>query len=158
MVANKQQIEACKGKVTSFSIEQTCKSSSLMQNLRNVIESHPNESAKNLGMSIFYLINGEHRKMLECLEFLVEKHPEIAEIQRRVGEGYINKNDYQTAIPHLKNAIKLNEEDLTAKIWLSFSYFAIGDEKKAKICLDLIKPDVFLLHAENSKWFEPENT
>lgn len=153
MVANKRQIETCEEKIALFSIEQTCKSSSLMKNLRDVLESHPSESAKNLGMSIFYLINGEHRKMLECLELLAQKHPEIAEIHRRVGEGYIKRNDYQTAITHLKNAVKLNDEDVTAKIWLGFSYFVIGDEKKAKICLDLIKNDVFLLHAENSNWF-----
>lgn len=54
-------------KTSAFSIEEACRSSNMMRNLRSVIEAHPDECAKNFGMSIMYLINEEHDKMLECL-------------------------------------------------------------------------------------------
>jgi len=156
MAENKQQIETLDEKIQTFSIERVCKSSNFLKNLREIIDSHPDESAKNLGMSIMHLLNDDYGKMLECLKLLVQNHPDVPLIHRRIAEIYINQDDYETAVPHLEKALKLDKEDLTTKIWLGLSYFATGNEKKAKVCLGLLKGDVFLLHAANSNWFEQE--
>lgn len=157
MADNEQKnITSCEG-TNAFSLENTCKSSNLMKNLREVLETHPDECAKNLGMSIMHMLYDNHDKMLECLKFLVKNNPELPLLHRRIAEIYINRDDYKTAVPHLEKALKLDNQDLTAKIWLGLSYYATGNEKKAKICLDLLKEDVFLLHAGSTNWFEQTN-
>lgn len=103
-------------KPTSFSIEKACKSHNLLKNLRAVVESHQDESAKNLGMSILHLLNDDFSKMLDCLQSLAQAHPEIGLINRRIAEIYINRNDFETAITYLEKALTIDKEDLTAII------------------------------------------
>lgn len=140
----------------SFSIEMACKSTKLMKNLRSVVESHPDETAKNFGMSIMHLLNHRHEKTLECLKYLNQNYPEISLINRRIAEIYISKDDYKTAITYLEKALKLDDEDLTARVWLGLSYYAIGNEKKGKICLSLLKDEVFVLQAIKDDWYDQE--
>lgn len=156
MTDNDQKTTSSIEEEITFSIEETCKSNKLMKNLRMVVESHPDEMAKKLGMSIMHLLNNRHEKTLECLEYLNQNHPEIGLIQRRIAEIYISRDDYKTAVKYLEKAIKLDDEDLTAKVWLGFSYYAIGNEKKAKNCLKLLKDDVFVLQATKDDWFDQE--
>lgn len=152
MAENKRQIRTSCEKVETFSIEKACKSHNLIKNLCAVIKTHQDKSAKNLGMSIIHLLYSNHDKMLECLDVLAQNHPDISLIHRRIAEIYISRNNFKMAVAHLEKALKIDNEDLTAKIWLGLSYYEIGNEKKAKICLDLLKDDVFFLHASNSNW------
>jgi len=142
-------------KMSDFSIEEACKSNNLLSNLITVVKSHPDDSAKQLGLSILFLIQEEHGKMLDCLNILARKFPEVASLHRRIAEVYINQGDFVTAVPHLEKALKLNNHDMTAKIWLGLSYYATGN-KKAETCLSLLKSDVFLLHAANVNWFKED--
>lgn len=157
MADHKEQIEKNEGAVETFSIEKACKSNNFLRNLQYVIESHPDESAKNWGMSILHLLNDNYDKMLACLKFIAVQHPNIALIQRRIAEFYIHRNNYQAAIPYLEKTLELSEEDMTAKIWLNLSYYATGNEKKAKSCLKSLKGYIFLMHAANNNWLEQES-
>jgi len=146
---------SCK-KINAFSLEETCKSSNLIKNLREVIESHPDEIAKNFGLAIMHLIYDNYDKMLNCLEFVAEQYPNIPLIQRRIAEIYIHRNNFQAAIPYLEKVLELEEEDMTAKIWLSLSYYAIGNEKKAKSNLKCLKGYIFMMYAANSNWLDQD--
>lgn len=154
MTQDKQQIESAEEKTNVFSIESACKSHNLIKNLRFVIESHPDETAKNFGMSIMHLIYDNYDKMLACLEFIAQQHPDIPLIQRRIAEIHIHRNDFHAAIPFLEKVLELEEEDMTAKVWLSLSYFVTGNEKKAKSNLKCLKGHVFMMYAANSNWLD----
>lgn len=144
-------------KNNSFSLENTCESNNLLRNLRAIIEAHQNESAKNLGMSILHLFDGNHNDALKCLKSLAENNPNISQIHRRIAEIYISQDDFKSAVGYLENALKLDKEDLMAKMWLGLIHYELGNEKKAKICLNLLKDDVFILNASKRNWFEQEN-
>lgn len=136
----------------NFDLEKACRSNKLLKNLREVVQSHQSEIASNFGMSIIYLIEDEHDKIPACLNFLIKEYPEVPLIHRRLGEVFIRKDDYKQAIPHLEKAIKLDSEDLTAKVWLSLSYFKVGEQKKATSSLEDLKSHIFVLQALDSNW------
>lgn len=79
---------------SDFSIECACRSSNLLQNLQNIIQSHPNNTAQNFGMSVIHLIEGEPDKMINCLELIIKENPNISLLHRRIAEVFINKDDY----------------------------------------------------------------
>lgn len=135
-----------------FDLEKACQSNKLLKNLREVIQSHQSEIASKFGMSIIHLIEDEHEEIPDCLNFLINECPEVSLIHRRLGEVFIRKDDYKQAIPHLEKAIKLDSEDLTAKVWLSLSYFKVGEQKKALSSLEDLKGHVFVLHVKDSNW------
>ncbi|MGC2234681.1 MAG: tetratricopeptide repeat protein [Pyrinomonadaceae bacterium] len=137
---------------SDFSIECACRSSNLLKNLRNIIQSHPSNTAQKFGMSIIHLIEGDSEKMLNCLEFIIGENPNISLLHRRIAEVFINNNDYQQAIIHLENALEADEEDLTAKFWLGLSYFEIGNTKKARAILRELKEHVFHLSVMDNNW------
>lgn len=148
--------KSCK-KTNDFSIEKACKSYNKLNNLRDVVESHQDESAKNLGLSIVYLLNNDFSKVLESLKYLAQTHPDIGLIDRRIAEIYINQNNFEAAVNYLEKAVELDKDDLTAKFWLSLGYFAIGNKKKAEIYLKSLRENVFLLQATDSNSMEQEN-
>ena len=141
-------------KTKDFSIEKVCKSHNLINNLRSVIESHPDEIAKNFGMAVIHLIYDNYDKMLACLEFVAQQYPDISLIQKRIAEIHIHRNNFQEAIPYLEKVLELEGGDMTAKIWLTLSYYATGNEKKAKSSLKCLKGYIFMMHAANSNWLE----
>jgi predicted Zn-dependent protease len=136
----------------NFDLEKACRSNKLLKNLREVVQSHQSEIASNFGMSIIHLIEDENDKILTCLNFLIKECPEISLLHRRLAEVFIRKDDYKQAIPHLEKAIKLDSEDLTAKVWLSLSYFKVGEQKKALMSLEDLKSHIFVLHVTDSNW------
>jgi predicted Zn-dependent protease len=136
----------------NFDLEKACSSNKLLKNLREVIQSHQSEIASNFGMSIIHLIEDENDKILTCLNFLINECPEISLLHRRLAEVFIRKDNYKQAIPHLEKAIKLDGEDLTAKVWLSLSYFKVGEQKKALLSLEDLKSHIFVLHATDGNW------
>lgn len=116
------------------------------------MQSHQSETAQNLGMSIIYLIEGNHDKMLNCLELIAKENPNISSIPLRIAQIYISRSDYKKAIEHLENALKSDEENLTALVWLSLCYYAIGDGEKAESKFNSLKDYVFFLNAADSNW------
>jgi predicted Zn-dependent protease len=136
----------------NFDLEKACRSNKLLKNLREVVQSHQSEIASKFGMSIIHLIEDEPDKIPDCLNFLIEEYPEVPLIHRRLGEVFIRKDDYKQAIPHLEQAVKLDDEDLTAKVWLGLSYFKIGEQKKAASSLEDLKSHIFVLHATDGNW------
>lgn len=154
MPESKQQNDTRDEKSGTFSVERVCKSNNLIKNLREVIESHPDEIAKNFGMAIVYLICDKYDKMLSCLELVAQQYPDVPLIQRRIAEIHIYRSNFQEAIPYLEKVLELEEEDMTAKIWLSLIYFVTGDIKKGKASLKSLKGFIFVLRAENTKWSE----
>ena len=137
---------------SDFSIECACLSSNLLKNLRNIIQSHPSSTAQNFGMSIIHLIEGDADKMVICLESIIKENPNVSLLHRRIAEFFIDKNDYQQAIIHLENALEADKEDLTAKVWLSLSYFEIGNTKKAGAILRELKDYTFHLNVAGNNW------
>jgi predicted Zn-dependent protease len=137
---------------SDFSIECVCRSSNLLKNLRNIIQSHPSCTAQNFGMSIIHLIEGDPDNMVNCLELVIKENPNISLLHRRIAEVFIDKNDYQQAIVHLENALQADKEDLTAKVWLSLSYFETGNMKKARAILRELKEYTFHLNVTGNNW------
>lgn len=135
-----------------FSLEKVCQSSNLLKNLLDIIESHPSESAINLGRSIIYFILDDYDKSLNYLEFLVENCSNVSLLHHRIAEVLINKNNYEKAAFHLKKVLELDEENLTAKIWLCLAYFKIGDIEKAYELLNDLNEFVFILRAGEIKF------
>lgn len=135
-----------------FSLECACRSNNLLKNLRNIIQTHPNNIAQNFGMSIIHLIEGDSDKMVNCLESIIAENPNISLLHRRIAEVFINNNDYKQAIIHLENALEADKEDLTAKVWLSLSYFETGNVKKAGAILTELKEYLFHLNVTSNNW------
>lgn len=140
--------------IETFSTDKLFISNSLLNNLREVIENHHNVAAKDFGLSVLYLIDGNLDKSLNCLESVTELYPEIPLLHRRIAEIYIHKNLYPRAITHLEKALELDADDITSKIWLILSLFASGNERKAKTALKLLKENVFSIRASNTNLFE----
>lgn len=138
--------------INTFSIEKVCQSSNFLKNLQAVIQSHPDETARNFGMSIIYLLDEEHDKALEYLESIAQKNPNISLIQLRIAEIFIYRNDYRTAITYLEKVLELDNEDLTAKFWLCLSYYMLGEAEKAKFSTKSLKESIFLLQMTKSNW------
>lgn len=133
----------------AFQIENVCHSSKLMKNLLDIIESHPSESAVNFGRSIIYFIEDDYARTISYLELLIQKYPNIPLLHQRIAQVFIRENDYEKAILHLEKILELNEEDLLAKIWLSLSYFKVGNAEKAGIQLNNLKEYIFVLEAKH---------
>jgi tetratricopeptide (TPR) repeat protein len=136
----------------AFSMENICHSSNLIKNLLEIIESHPNEIAVNFGRSIIYFIEDDYAKTLNYLELLSSEYPNISLLHRRIAQVLIRENNYQKAIVHLEKVLELDEEDLTAKIWLILSYFKIGNTEKANARLNDLKDFIFVLKATKSTY------
>lgn len=151
MAANKQSTEKSCERTKTFSIERACESPNFVKNLSDIIETHPDENARNFGMSIIHLLSRNYNETLKYLEFLTETHPNISLLHRRIGEVYISQDKFETAAAHLEEALKL-EKDFTVLFWLGLIHNKLGNENKANICFDVLKDDVFFLHASNHNW------
>jgi tetratricopeptide (TPR) repeat protein len=136
----------------AFSLEKVCRSSNLLKNLKEIVLSHPDKTAENLGMSIVYLFEDKYSELLECLETIAGANPEVSLIRRRIAEVFLGRNDLLQAITHLKQVVKLDREDQTALIWLALSYYEIGEKEKGALIFNKLRQSVFILHAENSLW------
>jgi len=136
----------------TFSLEKACRSSNLFENLREVVFSHPDEAARNFGLSVMYLLENKNNQALECLRRLAEEHHKIPLIQRRIAEIFVDREDFHKAVVHLKRVLELDKEDLTAQIWLGLSYYKLGDAERGEIIFQSLKNSVFLLRADNSSW------
>ena len=135
-----------------FSLKKSCETSNFLENLQDVISTHPDENAQRLGLSIIHLIEGKDDKVLNILTTLAESNAEIPLLWRRIAEIHLSQNNYKQAITHLEKTLKLDNEDLTAMIWLGFCYFQTGDRKKGTIIFEMLKESVYCLHAVNSNW------
>lgn len=135
-----------------FSLKESCQTSNFLENLQDVVSTHPDENAQKLGLSIIRLIEGKDDKVLNILTTLAESNAEIPLLWRRIAEIYLNQNNYKQAIVYLEKTLKLNREDLTAMIWLGFCYFQTGEKKKGTIIFESLKESVYYLNAVNSNW------
>src|SRR5215204_1091502 len=143
MTVSNQEDEFLANEAKEFSIDIACESPNFFDNLCEIIHSHQDESARVFGMSILHILNGNHDDTLRNIKFLIKSNPDISLLHRRLGEIHISRDDFETAAEHLEEALKLDKEDLTVIIWLGLIHFKLGNEKKAQICFDLLKDEVF---------------
>lgn len=139
--------------VTSFSIENTCRSTNYLKNLKAIIETHPDNSAKILGESIIWMIMGKTDEMIESYRRLINDHPDIALLHRRAGELRICQKQYADAIPYFDRAVELDEHDLTSRFWRSFCHFKNNDLEGVKFELEYLEERVIYLNTIESNWF-----
>lgn len=139
---------------SEFSLEETCKSTSYLANLREVIQTHPCDSARNLGLSIITAFNEETEIALEHLKSLVRENPEIPLLHRRIAEFYIDGNEFEEAIIHLEKVIELQTKDLTARFWLCLIYLLRGEKEKAKEPFKYLKDFIYQLQVITKTWRE----
>lgn len=135
-------------KKKEFSLEKACQSASYRLNLQEVIQTHPSESARNLGLSILSLFNDEKQQALEYLELLVDKNPNIPLLHQRIAEFYIDSDKYEKAALHLEKVIELEKEDLTARFWLCLLYRFLGETEKAKQTFKYLKGFIHQIRVE----------
>ena len=88
-------------KKKEFSLEEACKSNSYLANLREIVQTHSCESARNLGLAILSGFNDESEKAVELLELLVKKNPNINLLHQRIAEFCIDSSNYKKAVFHL---------------------------------------------------------
>ena len=84
----------------SFSLEKACRSSNLFENLQEVVTSHPDEAAKNFGLSVMYLLENKNNQALDCLKRLAEEYHKIPLIQQRIAEIFVDREDFHKAVVH----------------------------------------------------------
>jgi predicted Zn-dependent protease len=116
----------------TFSLETACKSNNVVRNLEQVIQSHPDNTARSFGMSIVHLFEHKTDELLETLKLILKENPTISLLNRRLAEALIANNEHRKAIPYLEMAVELNEEDLTAVVWLSLCYSKTGNPEKTE--------------------------
>lgn len=139
-------------KIMSFSIESICESSNYLNNLQQVIQSHPNQTAKKFGLSVIHLLKSDYDETIDYLKSLIKEFPNVSLFYRRIGEVYIVRKDYKKAISYFEKAIEVNSEDLTSVTWLSLSYFAAGECEKGLAKLKTLEDHVTILCVEDSNW------
>ena len=137
-----------------FSLEEACKSTNYFANLREVIQTHPCDSARTLGLSIITAFNEETEIALEHLESLVQDNPEIPLLHRRIAEFYIDINKFEEAVIHLEKVIELQKKDLTARFWLCLIYLLLGEREKAKEPFKYLKDYIYQLQVNTKSWRE----
>lgn len=135
-------------KKKEFSLEEACKSTNYVTNLREIVQTHSGESARDLGLSILNSFNDEHEKALELLELLVKKNPNISLLHQRIAELCIDSDNYKKAIFHLEKVIEIQNQDLTARFWLCLIYHSQGNTEKAKTIFEYLKKFVYRLRVE----------
>lgn len=136
----------------SFSIESVCESSNYLSNLQQVIQSHPNQTAKNFGLSVIYLLKSDYDKTINYLKSLIQEFPDVPLFHRRMGEVYIVRKEYKKAIPYFEKAIEIDSGDLTSITWLSLSYFVTGECEKGLAKLKALEDHITILAVEDSNW------
>ena len=127
----------------TFSLDKVCRSDKFLKSLWGLVQSHPDKTAKNFGMSILHLFGWEFDAMLTCLETLIAENPHNSILHRRMGEVFIHKKDYRRAISYLEKAVALDKENLTAKMWLCLSYFKTGDKDEADKISENLRESIF---------------
>jgi tetratricopeptide (TPR) repeat protein len=135
-------------KKKEFSLEEACKSNSYFANLREIVQTHSCESARNLGLAILSGFNDESEKAVELLELLVKKNPNISLLHQRIAEFCIDSDNYKKAVFHLEKVIELQNQDVTARFWLCLIYHSQGNTEKAKNTFEYLKKFVYRLRVE----------
>lgn len=134
------------GTVENFSINTICQLNGLLGQLREVVECHQDEDARQIGLSVVHLLENEDRKSLECLKILVGKYPGISILQQRLAETYISLQEDEKAIPHFEQAVKLDKKNYTAMIWLALCYYRSSSPEKGSVIFDWLREKIYLLH------------
>jgi len=141
-------------KKRKFSLEEACKSANYLNNLQEIAQTHPCESARTFGMSIISIIDEEYEKSLEYLELLAQNNPNITLLHQRIAEFCIDMKKYEQAIVHLEKVIELENQNLTARVWLCLMYYAVGEIKKATKSFEYIKEFVYKIRIKTRNWRE----
>jgi tetratricopeptide (TPR) repeat protein len=136
------------------SFEKLCRSSSLIETLHGVIESHQDEDVRSCGMAILYLLDNKHQQSLECLQSLAGSYPQVGIFQRRSGEIMISLRRYEEAILLFEKAAKLDKDDYTSRFWLALCYYETAKPSEGKHIFEELKESVFLLNATNNNWLK----
>jgi tetratricopeptide (TPR) repeat protein len=137
-----------------FSLEEACKSANYIFNLEEVIQTHPNATARTFGLSIIKTFSEENEKSLEYLEELIKGNPDVLLIRRRIAEFFIDFDEYEKAIFHLEKILELESKDLTAKVWLCLIYYKIGEIEKAKKTFESLREFVYSMSVKIKDWRE----
>jgi tetratricopeptide (TPR) repeat protein len=135
-------------KKKEFSLEEACKSTNYVANLREIVQTHSCESARNLGLAILSGFNDENEKAVELLELLVKKNPNISLLHQRIAEFCIDSNNYKKAVFHLEKVIELQKQDITARFWLCLIYHWQGNTEKAQTTFEYLKKFVYRLQVK----------
>lgn len=131
---------------TNLSITTICRLNGLVSQLREVVECHQDEDARQIGLSVVHLMENEERKSLECLKTLVEKYPDISILQQRLAETYLSLQEDENAVIHLEKAVKLDKKNYTAMFWLALCYYRVSSLEKGSIIFDWLRENIYLLH------------
>ena len=134
-----------------LSLEDICRSDDVVKNLLDIIESHPDETVGNFGRSIIYFIEDDYEKTVSYLESLIQQFPDIVLLRNRLAQTFISKNDFEKPIVHLEKVLELDNNNLTSKIWLTLSYFKVGNTPKENKYLNDLRRFVYILKAAQKK-------
>lgn len=137
-----------------FSLERACQSYSYLTNLQEIVETHPNELARNFGMAIISSLDERNEESLQQLELLAEVNPNIPLVHQRIAEFCIALGRYEQAIVHLEKVIELENQNLTARFWLCLLYHLTNKTKQAKSSLDILKKLVYGIRVKFIDWKE----
>lgn len=136
----------------SFSLEQACCSTNYLNNLKTVVNTHQNHSARIFGKSLIYFLIGNSKEMLRCFDQLITENPQISLLYRRAGELLVHEEEHALAIEYLEKALELNEHDLTSRMWLSYCLVKDGKTTEAEKQFNVIKDHILYLNLDKTNW------
>lgn len=134
----------------NFSIKKICQPNGLLGQLREVVECHHDEDARQIGLSVVHLLENDDRRSLECLKTLVGKYPDVSILQQRLAETYLSVREDERAVIHFERAVKLDKKNYTAMFWLALCYYRSSSPEKGAIIFDRLREKVYLLHIADS--------
>lgn len=137
-----------------FSLEKACQSNNFFTNLEDIIETHPNEAARLFGRSIVSSLGEGSEKTLEHLELLTKENPNIPLLHQRIAETCIDSEKYKKAVLHLEKILELDNQNLTARVWLCLVHYLLGNTKKAKETFQPLKKSVYRMRVNTKNWWD----
>jgi tetratricopeptide (TPR) repeat protein len=94
--------------------------------LEELVQMYPDKIEVHGFMGLTYLRSGEFRKSSEKFEYIVNRFPKIFQTVYTLGIAYLRSEKYEKAIEPLKEAIRLDTENLYAKWALRLALEALG--------------------------------
>jgi lipopolysaccharide biosynthesis regulator YciM len=95
-----------------FSVENVLKSPTRMDELREILLTHQDETARELGLATLCIIENKFEEALEHIKFVYENdHDKVPLLERRVAEIYIMCERFELAGEHLLRNIRHAPDD-----------------------------------------------
>lgn len=114
-----------------FSLESIVDSPGLLKELRQIISSHQDKTAREFGLATISVMLNDYEAALEHMKNVIAKKPDVPFLHRRLAEILILRDEHEEAIPHLERVVEQDPQDSTSPMLLLTTYQRTGNYEKA---------------------------